>query len=42
MAEDRQWPFGWKLFIAKDIEHDHTKMFNHPRCAEAFGLTPLE
>ncbi len=37
-AEERQWPFGWKLVIAPDIEHDHTKMFNHSRCAEALEI----
>jgi pimeloyl-ACP methyl ester carboxylesterase len=38
IADKRQWPFGWKLVIAPDIEHDHTKMFNHSRCAEALDL----
>jgi pimeloyl-ACP methyl ester carboxylesterase len=42
LAEDRQWKFGWSLVVAKDVEHDHTKMFNHPSCAEAFGLPPQE
>jgi dienelactone hydrolase len=42
LAEERQWPFGWTLVTAQDIEHDHTKMFNHPRCAEAFGLSPQD
>jgi pimeloyl-ACP methyl ester carboxylesterase len=37
-ADERRWPFGWKLVIAPDIEHDHTKMFNHPRCAEALEI----
>jgi pimeloyl-ACP methyl ester carboxylesterase len=37
-AEERQWTFGWRLVIAPEIEHDHTKMFNHARCAEALGL----
>lgn len=39
LAADRQWPFGWKLVIADNVEHDHTKMFNHPRCAEALGIS---
>jgi pimeloyl-ACP methyl ester carboxylesterase len=38
LADERQWPFGWKLVIAADVEHDHTKMFNHSRCAEALEL----
>ena len=38
LAEERHWPFGWKLVVANEIEHDHTKMFNHARCAEAFGF----
>ena len=38
IANERRWPFGWKLVIAPDIEHDHTKMFNHTRCAEALEL----
>ncbi|HEY0981467.1 hypothetical protein [Schlesneria sp.] len=38
LADDRQWPFGWKLVIARDVEHDHTKMFNDPHCADALGL----
>ena len=39
LAEERNWPFGWKLVIAPEVEHDHTKMFNHPKCADAFELT---
>ena len=38
IAEERQWPFGWKLVLAPDVEHDHTKMFNHSRCAEALEI----
>jgi len=38
LASDRGWDFGWKLVIADEIEHDHTKMFNHARCANAFDL----
>lgn len=42
LANERQWPFGWKLVIADDIEHDHTKMFNSPRCAEALGISAVD
>lgn len=38
LAQDRKWPFGWKLVIADGIEHDHTKMFNNPQCGVALGL----
>lgn len=38
LAEEHQWPFGWKLVVAQGVEHDHTKMFNHAQCAEALGL----
>ena len=38
LAHERGWPFGWKLVVVQDVEHDHTKMFNHARCAEALGL----
>ena len=38
LADERHWPFGWKLVIAGDVEHDHTKMFNDPHCADALGL----
>ena len=37
LATAKNWPFGWKLVIAEEIEHDHEKMFNHPSCAEALG-----
>jgi pimeloyl-ACP methyl ester carboxylesterase len=37
LAEEKKWPFGWKLVIAKDVEHDHEKMFNNAVCAEALG-----
>lgn len=39
LADERHWPFGWKLVIAGDVEHDHTKMFNDPHCADALGLS---
>ena len=38
LAEERKWPFQWKLVVASDVEHDHTKMFNHPQCAAALEL----
>jgi len=42
LAADKQWPFGWKLVIAPEIEHDHEKMFNHAACAEALGWKPVK
>lgn len=38
LAAERNWPFNWTLVIADDVEHDHTKMFNHAQCAAALGL----
>ena len=38
LADERNWEFGWKLVIANGIEHDHTKMFNHPQCSTALEL----
>lgn len=35
LADEKQWPFGWRLVVAQGIEHDHEKMFNHAACAEA-------
>ena len=40
LAQERKWEFGWKLVIANNIGHDHTKMFNNARCADALELTP--
>lgn len=37
LAKERNWPFGWKLVIAEDVEHDHEQMFNHEACAQALG-----
>ncbi len=37
LATEKGWPFGWKLVVAEDIEHDHEKMFNHADCAKALG-----
>ncbi len=35
IANEKQWPFGWKLVVAQETGHDHEKMFNHEACAEA-------
>lgn len=40
LAEEKGWPFGWKLLIAEGIDHDHEKMFNSPDCAIALGWKP--
>ena len=37
LAAEKQWPFHWQLVIAREIEHDHEKMFNHAACAKALG-----
>lgn len=37
LADQKKWPFGWRLEIAVGIEHDHEKMFNHEACARALG-----
>ncbi|MEW5883946.1 MAG: hypothetical protein AB1725_06955 [Armatimonadota bacterium] len=38
LAEKRGWPFNWRLVEAEGVAHDHEKMFDHPKCAEAlFG-----
>lgn len=38
LATKNGWTFGWRLVEAPDVGHDHEKMFDHPRCAEAlFG-----
>ncbi len=42
LADEQQWKFGWKLIVARGIEHDHTKMFNHPQCAVALELQKQE
>lgn len=37
-AREHGWPFAWRLVEAPGVEHDHTKMFEHPQCAVAlFG-----
>lgn len=42
LAEEKGWPFRWKLVVAEEVEHDHEKMFNHDRCAEALGWKAVE
>jgi pimeloyl-ACP methyl ester carboxylesterase len=42
VAQEKGWPFNWKLLIAEGIEHDHEKMFNSPDCAIALGWKPKE
>lgn len=38
LAEEKRWPFRWRIVVAKGIEHDHEKMFDHAVCQEAlFG-----
>jgi poly(3-hydroxybutyrate) depolymerase len=38
LAAARGWFFGWTLVLAEEVEHDHTKMFDHPSCERAlFG-----
>ena len=38
LAKDKGWPFHWRIVVAKDIEHDHEKMFDHAACQDAlFG-----
>jgi hypothetical protein len=38
LAEEKGWPFHWRIVVAKGIEHDHEKMFDHALCQEAlFG-----
>lgn len=38
LATEKNWPFGWRLIVADGVEHDHTKMFNHPNCSAALEL----
>ena len=38
LAASRGWPFAWQLVEAPGVGHDHEKMFEHERCAQAlFG-----
>lgn len=38
LAELRGWQFGWRLVEAPGVGHDHEKMFDHERCAEALSF----
>jgi pimeloyl-ACP methyl ester carboxylesterase len=31
LAEERGWPFNWRLVIARGVGHDHKAMFDHPQ-----------
>jgi hypothetical protein len=42
LAQEKGWPFRWKLVVAEGIEHDHEKMFNHNDCATALGWKPVK
>lgn len=42
LAEQRGWPFHWRIVEAPGIAHDHQKMFDHPKCREALFGTPHE
>jgi hypothetical protein len=38
LADEKGWPFRWRLVVAKGIEHDHEKMFDHAMCKDSlFG-----
>jgi dienelactone hydrolase len=38
LAQEKGWPFRWRLIEAEGVSHDHEKMFNHPACETAlFG-----
>lgn len=38
VAEEKGWPFRWRIVIADGVEHDHEKMFDHAMCKDAlFG-----
>lgn len=40
LAKKQGWAFNWRLVEAEGVGHDHEKMFDHPKCAEAlFGAT---
>lgn len=40
LAQEKGWPFHWRLVEAPGIGHDSKAMFNHPRCEEAlFGAS---
>jgi dienelactone hydrolase len=41
LAEQRGWPFRWRLVEAVGVGHDHEQMFAHDQCAVAlFGAPP--
>lgn len=41
LAKARGWKFGWRFVEAPGVPHDHSKMFDHERCAVAlFGEQP--
>jgi pimeloyl-ACP methyl ester carboxylesterase len=38
LAEEKGWPFAWRIVDAPGIGHDHEMMFNHQMCEHAlFG-----
>lgn len=38
LAEEKGWPFAWRIVDAPGIGHDHEMMFNHQMCEQAlFG-----
>jgi pimeloyl-ACP methyl ester carboxylesterase len=38
LAEEKGWPFAWRILDAPGIGHDHEMMFNHNMCEQAlFG-----
>ena len=38
LAEEKGWPFAWRIVEAPGIGHDHEMMFNHQMCEHAlFG-----
>ncbi len=38
LAEERHWPFAWKLVETPGIGHDHRKMFDAAAAKEALGF----
>lgn len=40
LAEQRRWPFGWRLVEAAGVGHDHERMFEHDNCATALFGAP--
>lgn len=43
LAQEKGWPFGWRLVVAQGVEHDHEKMFDHDTCTVAlFGRQAAE